>query len=204
MSSYLSDFDHTKLDTHIFPGGVVIETVTVSDPSAGLRRVQKTKVWRVERALGRGGYGEVRLEICAEDNKRRAVKRIWTSGSNLKKEYERELKALLEFSKPKYKEAAVFVEFFGWFEDTDSVYLAMEYVPLGDLEDNVPPKAGAIMELEIRDITSQILEGLKIMHQEAFVHRDLKPKACLCSSSWISANSTFRMSSYSVALLNGG
>jgi serine/threonine protein kinase len=177
--SYLSDFDHTKLDAHIFPDGVVVETVTVSDTSAGLRKVQKTKVWKVERALGRGGYGEVRLETCAEDNKKRAVKRIWTSGSNLKKEYERELKALLEFSKPKYKEAAVFVEFFGWFEDTESVYLVMEYVPLGDLEDNVPPKAGAIKEPEIRDITVQILEGLKIMHQEAFVHRDLKPKVGL-------------------------
>ncbi|KAH8597417.1 kinase-like domain-containing protein [Bisporella sp. PMI_857] len=113
------------------------------------------------------------------ENEKRAVKRIWTSGSSLRKEYERELKALLEFSKPKYKEAGVFVEFLGWFEDRDSVYLAMEYVPLGDLEDNIPPKADAISELDIRDIASQILEGLKFMHQEAFIHRDLKPKNVL-------------------------
>jgi len=185
MSSYLSDFDHARLDAHIYPGGVIVETSTVSDPSAGLRKVQETKVWKVERALGRGGYGEVRLHICAEAGKQRAVKRIWTSGSNLKRVYEREVKALLEFSKPKYKEAAVFVEFFGWFEDADSVYLAMGYVPLGDLEDNVPPKAGTIKEVEIRDITFQILEGLKIMHQESFVHRDLKPKVTLLYSYYL-------------------
>jgi calcium/calmodulin-dependent protein kinase I len=136
-------------------------------------------VWKVERALGRGGYGEVRLEICVDDNEKRAVKRIWTNGSALKKEYERELKALLEFSKPKYKEAAAFVEFLGWFEDLESVYLAMEYAALGDLEDNVPAKPGAIREPEIRDITFQILERLKIIHKEAFVHRDLKPKVRL-------------------------
>lgn len=81
----------------------------------------------------------------------------------------------MEFSKSKYKEAAVFVEFLGWFEDFDSVYLAMEYIPLGDLERNVP--AGApLVELEVRVITSQILEGLRIMYSESFVHRDLKPK----------------------------
>lgn len=84
--------------------------------------------------------------------------------------------ALLEFSKPKYKESAVFVEFLGWFEDPESVYLAMEYVPLGDLEENVIANGGTFKEEEVRTITAQILEGLKIMHLENFVHRDLKPK----------------------------
>lgn len=87
--------------------------------------------------------------------------------------------ALLEFSKPKYREAEVFVEFLGWFEDHDTVYLAIEYIPLGDLEHNVPAQA-RITEGEIRDITAQILEGLQIMHLENFVHRDLKPKVGQC------------------------
>lgn len=60
----------------------------------------------------------------------------------------------------------------GW----ESVYLAMEYVPLGDLEDNVVKLGGKIGEGEVKEITVQILEGLKIMHLESFVHRDLKPK----------------------------
>ena len=31
----------------------------------------------------------------------------------------------------------MFVDFFGWFRDGCDVFLAMEYIPLGDLETNV-------------------------------------------------------------------
>ena len=52
--------------------------------------------------MGRGGFGEVGLEKGTEDWKARAVKRIPTAGANLSNdECEKELKALLEFSKPK-------------------------------------------------------------------------------------------------------
>jgi serine/threonine protein kinase len=142
----------------------------------------------VERLLGKGGFGEVRLEVHQEENEKRAVKRMWATGSSFKRQYERELKALLEFSKPKYKESAVFVEFLGWFEDAECVYLAMEYVPLGDLEENVQAIGGTVKESEVRDITIQILEGLKIMHLEKFAHRDLKPKvSCVCPAAFDSA-----------------
>jgi serine/threonine protein kinase len=70
----------------------------------------------------------------------------------------------------------VFVEFFGWFKDGSDVFLAMEYVPLGDLERNVVAHSGKIPEIEARDITEQILWGLEIMHAESFAHRDLKPQ----------------------------
>ena len=70
----------------------------------------------------------------------------------------------------------MFVEFFGWFKDGSDVFLAMEYVPLGDLERNVVAHSGKIPEIEARDITEQILLGLEIMHAESFAHRDLKPQ----------------------------
>lgn len=34
----------------------------------------------------------------------------------------------------KFREAAVYVDFSGWFKDDFGISLAMEYVPLGDLE----------------------------------------------------------------------
>jgi serine/threonine protein kinase len=63
------------------------------------------------------------------------------------------------------------------------MFLAMEYMPLGDLEQNIlkienslthtgPP----LSEEEVQEISRQILEGLKIMHAEGFAHRDLKPQ----------------------------
>jgi hypothetical protein len=100
---------------------------------------------------------------------------------------------MLEFSKPKYKESAVFVDFFGWFEDSESVYLAMEYIPLGDLEENVQALGGSLKETEVRDITIQVLDGLKIMHLESFAHRDLKPKVCSSISvvMWLTVHRMF-------------
>ncbi len=52
----------------------------------------------------------------------------------------------------------------------------MEYLPLGDLEQNVVALSGKIPKNEARDITEQILSGLKIMHKKSFAHRDLKPQ----------------------------
>jgi serine/threonine protein kinase len=33
-------------------------------------------------------------------------------------------------------------------------------------------------EDEVRNITSDLLDGLRIMHSEGFAHRDLKPQVC--------------------------
>ncbi|KFY05657.1 hypothetical protein V492_08376 [Pseudogymnoascus sp. VKM F-4246] len=77
------------------------------------------------------------------------------------------------------KEAGVFVDFFGWFKDGSDVFLAMEYVPLGDLETNVVAHSGKVPEVEAQDITQQILLGLEIMHAGSFAHRDLKPQNVL-------------------------
>jgi serine/threonine protein kinase len=56
------------------------------------------------------------------------------------------------------------------------VFLAMEYVQLGDLERNVSTHSGKLSGIEARDIAEQILLGLEIMHVESFSHRDLKPQ----------------------------
>ena len=63
------------------------------------------------------------------------------------------------------------------------MFLAMEYMPLGDLEQNIQKIEKSptytrhpLSEEEVQEITRQILEGLKIMHAEGFTHRDLKPQ----------------------------
>jgi serine/threonine protein kinase len=63
------------------------------------------------------------------------------------------------------------------------MFLAMEYMPLGDLEQNMKEIENSstntrhsLSEGEVQEITRQILEGLKIMHSEGFAHRDLKPQ----------------------------
>lgn len=173
--SPLDDFEHTRLDTQI-SSGILTHTYFTSDHENGRRRVPRKELWRIGNALGHGTYGRVRLETCIGEDRQRAVKRIWKTDTTSQEQYKRELKTLLEFSKPKHKEAGLFVEFLGWFRDADCVYLAMEYIVFGNLEENVNARGGLLTEVEIRGIAAQILEGLEIMHNEGLVHRDLKPK----------------------------
>lgn len=56
----------------------------------------------------------------------------------------------------------------------------MEYLALGDLSQYI---ITAISEEETKQIASDLLQGLKIMHAEGFTHRDLKPQV-RSDSSW--------------------
>jgi serine/threonine protein kinase len=69
-----------------------------------------------------------------------------------------------------------FVNSFGWYENDSSVFIAMEYVELGDLENIL---VAPLPELEAREIIRQVLRSLEYMHENRFAHRDLKPSVCL-------------------------
>ena len=81
--------------------------------------------------------------------------------------------ALAKFSKPEHQLEGVIVKFMGWFENDQKIFVAMEYFALGDLQGYVPE---GFTEQDIKDITLDLLDGLKIMHKEKFTHRDLKPR----------------------------
>ena len=49
----------------------------------------------------------------------------------------------------------------------------MEYLPLSDLSKYI---SRDIKEHNLKDISSQLFEGLKLMHSKGFTHRDLKPQ----------------------------
>lgn len=51
----------------------------------------------------------------------------------------------------------------------------MEYYPAGNLHTCVEDRRG-LPEDECRQITSQVLSGIALMHEEGFAHRDLKPQ----------------------------
>lgn len=49
----------------------------------------------------------------------------------------------------------------------------MEFFGNGDLAQHIP---NISTEDEVRKITTDLLDGLSIMHAEGFAHRDLKPQ----------------------------
>lgn len=57
------------------------------------------------------------------------------------------------------------------------MHIAMEYIEHGDLGKYIadyPVKARS----ETKEIASQILEGLVVLHEREICHRDLKPQVC--------------------------
>ena len=68
---------------------------------------------------------------------------------------------------------ALFVQLRGWYESDSYVHIAMEYIHRGHLRDYLEVERS---EGEAKAITRQLLEGLLVIHQEGFAHRDLKPE----------------------------
>jgi len=67
-----------------------------------------------------------------------------------------------------------FVHFFGWYESVGNLCIAMEYCELGDLQSYLS-SAPPLPETQAQEITYQMLEGVRYMHENEFAHRDLKP-----------------------------
>jgi serine/threonine protein kinase len=160
----------------------------------GQRAVRQIERWEREKGfLGQGAYGTVYLEKCiysdiGSTGKARAVKVIKKSKEV---QYERELEAVILFSHEKVGSESppnemicwcwvqyrrCFVESFGWYDTPKEIFIAMEYLPHGDLQQYLASQDAQIPESEVKAIVPQLLEGLQYMHDLSITHRDIKPK----------------------------
>ncbi|KAG0123956.1 kinase-like domain-containing protein [Tuber indicum] len=123
--------------------------------------------WRVCEVLGRGSHSVVRKHWEERTGRVRAVKSIDKSGYPF---HAREFNIMAILNKLEYR--SLFVEFLGWFEDSDRLYIAMEYFERGDLRRRLNKP---LPEDVVQRITEQVLNGLQVMHENGIAHRDLKP-----------------------------
>ncbi|KAJ5234999.1 uncharacterized protein N7469_004167 [Penicillium citrinum] len=168
---------------HFRQDAVVTEQYTIHvelqiDRNQRRRQVEIETRWTRDRIIGSGAFGDVWLESkqrLEEDGRAmRAVKVISKRRmQDWRIDYEKELLALAKFSKRSYQQENVLVEFFGWYEDKSHLYISMEYFELGDLSQHI---SSSLSEEDVKQITTDLLHGLRIVHQEKFAHRDLKPK----------------------------
>ncbi|VUC21795.1 unnamed protein product [Clonostachys rosea] len=172
----------SKLETQITSNGNVVRHISyISNPRMRQRRMKKEETWRRLKKLGSGSFGCVWLEerLDGDDTSGlRAVKEITKSreGKRSEIDYNRELEAIAKFSHPKYVHC--FVQSFGWYETENTIFITMEHIEKGDLQSYL---VRPFPEEEVKQIASQLLEGLKYMHENGFAHRDLKPANILVS-----------------------
>ncbi|KAK4639880.1 hypothetical protein QC761_700980 [Podospora bellae-mahoneyi] len=152
------------------------------------------EIWDLREEIGYGGSGVVRKEerrVHSSGEKYqgpmvRAVKQMRKVPQNPDQgqwNYRAELEAVVKFSQPEVCKHydPFFVRTFGWFENQESVFLAMEYLPSGDLERfrrSSPP----LSESDTSLIVWQLIQGVRHMHDAGFAHRDLKPGNILIAS----------------------
>ncbi|CAG8241173.1 unnamed protein product [Penicillium nalgiovense] len=180
----------SKLETYFLPN-CTVETVhrfQESDPASGQRLVTRLEHWRRQRRVGNGGFGSVWLEKCIQSGRSgdiqngavRAVKQIDIDTRFGSIDYNRELEAIAKFSHSRYERC--FVKSFGWYEGPGQLFIAMEYLEIGDLFAYLYQKPLPLSEAEAKEIAYQILDGLSMMHENGFAHRDLKPSNILIKS----------------------
>ncbi|KAG0640231.1 kinase-like domain-containing protein [Tuber brumale] len=127
--------------------------------------------WTVGKVLGRGGHSVVRKHREEGIGRVRVVKSIEKSGCPFHAR-EFNIMAILNKVRAILEYRSLFVEFLGWFEDSDRLYIAMEYFEQGDLRKHLNEP---LPEEAVQRITKQVLKGLQVMHEIGIAHRDLKP-----------------------------
>ncbi|KAI1126258.1 kinase-like protein [Nemania abortiva] len=147
------------------------------------------EIWDFESKIGKGSFGVVRIErrrassferSPSSPNTLRAVKEIKKSDAASQRwDYMKELEAIAQFSSSQY--APYFVRSHGWFENDVSIFIAMEYLSLGDLKRFMDAQP-QFSEDASQQIVRQLLKGIRFMHASRFAHRDLKPGNILVAS----------------------
>jgi serine/threonine protein kinase len=122
--------------------------------------------------IGRGAYGEVRLCKWLSNNEQLVAIKKMKKKDVIKKNEIEHIKAertILSKSANKW-----IIDLYCSFQDEDSLYLVMEYMPGGDLMNMLIKKDIFSIE-EARFYIAEIILAVEYVHSLGFVHRDIKP-----------------------------
>ncbi|CAD8133635.1 unnamed protein product [Paramecium pentaurelia] len=144
---------------------------------ATLKQGSISSFYKIEKSLGSGAFGEVRLVIHRNSGYKRAMKQI-RKDKIIKEDEENmfsEVNTLKELDHPNI------VKLHELFQDAKNYYLVTEYLEGGELFQKITDMKH-FTEKMAADIMKQILAGVVHCHEKKVVHRDLKPENILFES----------------------
>ena len=131
--------------------------------------------------IGSGSYGTVKLGVYRKTKQKIAIKII--QKSKLKPE---ELDLVInEIDVLKFCKHPNVINFLDHFENSEYIFIIMEYIKYGDLSDYLYKKRKydiPLSEERAADISYQIADGLYYLHRFGILHRDLKLENIMISN----------------------
>ena len=126
--------------------------------------------WRLEKLLGRGGWGQVFFARRGEEERALKVMHPELSGDTVFVErYKAEILTLAGLRGNKH-----LVEIIGFGKDADCWYFLMEFIKGVSLEQYMM-KNGALTAQQAQGLFTRLADGLALAHARGVVHRDIKP-----------------------------
>ncbi len=130
--------------------------------------------YRVERALGSGGFGHVYLSVDLQTNTQYAIKEYLVSGANGKAQLEHEAQVLSQLHHPNLP------AFLSAFDELGHYYVILNYIEGSDLTDYVRvvrQKNEVIPLARLMEWLLSICDAVAFLHDQRppIIHRDIKP-----------------------------
>jgi eukaryotic-like serine/threonine-protein kinase len=150
--------------------------------------------YRIGRMLGRGGMGIVYEGVNVETDEKAAVKVLsaaLAAEGDFRQRFEGEIEALRKLYHPNI------VQLYGFGEQDDVLFYAMELVDGSSLEDEL--RAGRRFDWrEVAQIGIDTCRGLRHAHDRGVIHRDIKPANLL-----LTRDGRIKLSDFGIARLFG-
>ena len=134
--------------------------------------------YNIDRELGKGTFGEVKLGIHRVTGEKVAIKVLEKDkivDEADKERVTREIQILKLIRHPNI------IQLYEIIEDKEKLYLITEYASGGELFDYIVTNQ-KVREYEACKFFQQLLDGIEYVHQLNIVHRDLKPENLLLNS----------------------
>ena len=142
------------------------------------RRTVRPEQFEKIKIIGRGAFGEVWLVRDKEDKQIYAMKVLKKKDLVTKGQI---LNTLIEKDFLSQNENPWSVQLYFAFQDQKRLYLVMEYLPGGDIM-KLLMNRGVLTETETKFLIAETLLAIHIVHEQGFIHRDIKPDNLLLSS----------------------
>jgi len=144
--------------------------INIADPAHYIRDKINGNTYVRGKLLGKGGFAKCYELKCVQTGKIYAGKII--SKSRLTKPHQRvKIKREVELHRP-LKNSSV-VQFHSYFEDDENVYFVLEICSRKSLV-HVLRNRKTLTEPEVRYYMKELVHGLKYIHDQKIIHRDLK------------------------------